>query len=95
MPQLPWESRSSTPGCGFHWRIGDGFIAANACTRTTPKPLWRERRQAGAMADLEPKYAHLGWRDTPKRRANREKLQKLITKIQAEEEQHAEASDAQ
>jgi hypothetical protein len=37
------------------------------------------------MADLELKYAHLGNRDTPARRANQEALQKRIEEIQAEQ----------
>ena len=40
-----------------------------------------------AEADLELKYAHLGWRNTPKRKANREHLQKIIAEWQAEQEQ--------
>ena len=36
-----------------------------------------------AEADLELKYAHLGWRNTPKRKANREHLQKMIAEWQA------------
>jgi hypothetical protein len=38
-------------------------------------------------ADLELKYAHLGHRDTPKRKANREHLQEMIDGWQAEQEQ--------
>jgi hypothetical protein len=30
---------------------------------------------------LELQFAHLGWRDTPKRHTNREMLQKLIAEI--------------
>jgi hypothetical protein len=37
-----------------------------------------------AEADLELKYAHLSKRDTPKRKANREHLQKMIADIQTE-----------
>ena len=33
------------------------------------------------MADPEIQYAHLGWRDTPKRRANRAALQARIEEI--------------
>ena len=40
-----------------------------------------------AEADLELKYAHLGWRNTPKRKANREHLQKMIAEWQAAQEQ--------
>lgn len=38
------------------------------------------------MADPEIQYAHLGWRDTPKRRANRAALQALIEEIWEEEQ---------
>jgi hypothetical protein len=37
------------------------------------------------MSDLELRYAHLSNRDRPARKANREVLQKLIEKIQAEQ----------
>jgi hypothetical protein len=40
-----------------------------------------------AEADLELKYAHLGHKDTPKRKANPEHLQEMIAEIQAEQEQ--------
>jgi hypothetical protein len=39
-----------------------------------------------AEADLELKYAYLGHRDTPERKANREHLQEIIDEIQAEQE---------
>ena len=40
-----------------------------------------------AEADLELKYAHLGFRDTPKRKRNREHLQEMIAEWEAEQEQ--------
>ena len=40
-----------------------------------------------AEADLELKYAHLGHRATPKRKANRDHLREMIADWQAEQEQ--------
>jgi hypothetical protein len=37
------------------------------------------------MGDLELKYAHLSNRDTPRRRANREALQRRVEEIAAEQ----------